>query len=427
MTNNYNYHEEELNPFKIVQNQMKRAANAAGLKDSVYEYLSEPKRVIITSIPVRMHDGKLKTFTGYRAQHGDIMGPIKGGIRFHPDVNLDEVKALATWMTIKCAVVGLPYGGGKGGITCNPQEMTKDELEQLSRRYIRRIYRNVGPDNDIPAPDVNTNARIMGWMLDEYDTIRGTNSPGFITGKPIILGGSEGRVEATGRGTAIIVREAAKKINLSLKNAKVAVQGFGNVGSYAAKFLQEMGCRIIAVTDVAGGIYNAEGINIDDLVNYSSENGSVVYFPGTTELTNEELFTIECDILIPAALENQITCQNAALIKAKIIAEAANGPTTPDADRILKKNGVFVVPDILANAGGVTVSYFEWVQNLQNYYWTLEEVREKLEKLMVKAFNNVCECHKEHPADDLRLAAYIIALKRIAQVMGARGFIDLEF
>ncbi|HWI64694.1 MAG TPA: Glu/Leu/Phe/Val dehydrogenase [Symbiobacteriaceae bacterium] len=413
---------ETLNPHHIAQTLINSAVRELGLPNSVYEYMKEPERILHVSIPVRMDNGEVRTFVGYRSQHSTVVGPAKGGVRFHQDVTLDEVKALSTWMTFKCAVIGLPYGGGKGGIICDPTELSKRELEALSRGYIRALGSFVGPDRDIPAPDVNTNPQIMGWMMDEYSKMKGVNAPGLITGKPMILGGSAGRGAATGRGTVICIREAAKRIGLDLKGATVAIQGFGNVGSWTALLIAELGAKVVAVNDVHGGAYNPNGLNVTEAVEYYQQHGTVKGFPGSENITGADLLVLPVDILVPAALENQITLANANQIKAKIIGEAANGPTTPEAARILTERGILQIPDILCNAGGVTVSYFEWVQNLQNYYWTEEEVNEKLEHMMVNAFNAVYKVHEQRKVS-MRRSAYMVAVKRLADAMTARGWI----
>lgn len=413
---------ETLNPFEIAQMLIYNATRELGLPLAVYEYLKEPERILTVSIPVRLESGEVKTFVGYRSQHSDVIGPCKGGVRFHQDVNLDEVKALSMWMTIKCAVLGLPYGGGKGGVICNPAELTKRDLENLSRGYIRALAGFIGPDRDIPAPDVNTNERIMGWMVDEYSKMKGYNAPGLITGKPMIIGGSAGRGAATGRGAVICIREAAKRIGLDLKGATAAIQGFGNVGSHTARLLAELGVKIVAIVDARGGAYNQDGISIPDALALYQEKGSISGMAGTTPIDTQGLIGLDVDILVPAALENQITIANAHTVKAKIMAEAANGPTTPEASRILTEKGVLVIPDILCNAGGVTVSYFEWVQNIQNFYWTEDEVNVRLEQMMVKAFNAVYSTHEQHQVA-MRRAAYMVAIKRLADAMAARGWI----
>lgn len=413
---------ETLNPFEIAQMLIYNATRELGLPLAVYEYLKEPERVLTVSIPVQLENGTVKSFIGYRAQHSDVIGPCKGGVRFHPDVNLDEVKALSMWMTIKCAVLGLPYGGGKGGVICNPAELTKRDLENLSRGYIRALAGFIGPDRDIPAPDVNTNERIMGWMVDEYSKMKGYNAPGLITGKPMIIGGSAGRGAATGRGAVICIREAAKRIGLELKGATAAIQGFGNVGSHTARLLAELGVKVVAIVDARGGAYNPSGIHIQDALAYYADNGTVNGLPYSDAIDTPTLLGLDVDILVPAALENQITVANAGNVRAKIVAEAANGPTTPEASRILTEKGILTIPDILCNAGGVTVSYFEWVQNIQNYYWTEDEVNGKLEQMMVKAFNAVYAMHEKHQVA-MRRAAYMVAIKRLSDAMSARGWI----
>ncbi|MDH5806505.1 MAG: Glu/Leu/Phe/Val dehydrogenase [Candidatus Verstraetearchaeota archaeon] len=402
--------------------QLDKCAKIMNLDPNIHEILKYPKRVLCVYIPVKMDDGRIKVFKGFRSQHNDALGPFKGGIRYHPNVTMDEVIALSMWMTWKCSVVGLPYGGGKGGVICNPKEMSLGEIERLSRGYFYAISRIVGPEIDIPAGDVNTSSREMAWFMDEYSKIKGYNVPGVITGKPVQIGGSEGRTESTGLGVAIVGREAAKRLGIDLKNAKVIVQGFGNVGYYSAYFMEKLGCKIVGVSDSKGGVYNEKGFEVDALWNFKVKNGTVVGFPNAKILTNEEILEQECDILIPAALENQITEKNANKIKAKLILEGANGPTTPEADEILYKRGVMVVPDILANAGGVSVSYFEWVQNLQGYYWSKDEVFDKLDKLLVKAFNKVYETYEEYKID-MRMAAYVRAVSRVVEAMKIRGWV----
>jgi glutamate dehydrogenase len=416
-----NMQEKTLNPFEIAKSQLKMACDRLGVDPVVYEILSRPYKVVEVSIPVKMDDGSVRVFTGYRAQHNNAIGPTKGGIRFHPNVTADEVKALATWMTFKCSVVGIPYGGAKGGIAVNPKELSKDELERLSRGFIDAIYEEIGPNKDIPAPDVNTNSQIMAWMLDEYNKISRKDSPGVITGKPLSVGGSKGRVAATGLGVAVTVRELAKKIGMELEGAKVAVQGFGNVGSYTALILKEYGARVVAVSNSRICIYSDKGIDVEKLMEYRGKTGNISGFEGTEEIPKDEIFTLDVDILVPAALENVITTQNADKIKAKIVAEGANGPTTPEADEILDRKGVVVIPDILANAGGVTVSYFEWVQNLYGFYWTEEEILKREEKIMVEAFNNVYEISRQYNVN-LRTAAYMLSVKRVAEAMKAKGW-----
>ncbi len=414
---------ESINPFAAAQAQLDEAAKIIKLDPAVHAMLREPMRELHVTIPVKMDDGTVKVFKGFRVQYNDAKGPTKGGIRFHPDETIDTVRALAAWMTWKTAMVDLPYGGAKGGVICNPKEMSKGELERLSRGYIRAIGRFIGPEKDIPAPDVYTDPQIMAWMMDEYSKIVGYNAPGVITGKPIPLGGSAGRGDATARGGMYTVREASKVLGLDLKKATVAIQGYGNAGYYAAKLVKEMfGSKIVAVSDSKGGIYNPDGLDPEEVNNHKKKTGSVVNFPKTKPISNEEILELDVDILFPAALENQITGKNAHNIKAKICAELANGPTTPDADEILYKKGVFVIPDFLCNAGGVTVSYFEWVQNLYGYYWTEEEVHEKLDKKMTKAFYDTLETSKKYKVHN-RIAAYIVAIERVAEAMKLRGWV----
>ena len=413
---------EELNPFKIAQEQLDMAAKLLNLDSAVHSVLREPKRVLEVTFPVRMDNGQVKTFKGFRVQYNDARGPCKGGIRFHPQETLDTVKALAAWMTWKTACVGIPLGGGKGGVVCNPKEMSRGELERLSRAYIDAIGAIIGPELDIPAPDVYTDPQIMAWMMDEFAKIRGYNAPGVITGKPIPLGGSQGRGDATARGAVYTIREATKKLNIPLKDATVAVQGYGNAGSNAAMLLEEMGARIIAVSDSKGGILSEKGLEPYAVLQHKQKTGTVVGFPGTKEITNESLLEEQCGILVPAALENVITGKNASRIKAKIVAEAANGPTTPEADEILFKNKVFDIPDFLCNAGGVTVSYFEWVQNVYGLYWPVEEIHDRLDKIMTKAFNDVYDMHVKQNVN-MRMAAYMLSVQRVAEAMKLRGWV----
>jgi len=367
-----------------------------------------------------MDDEKIKVFTGYRVQHSTARGVAKGGIRYHPGVCLDEVKSLAFWMNVKNAVVGVPYGGGKGGITCNPKEMSQGELERLTRGYSAAIAKFVGPDQDVPAPDVGTNAQIMGWFADEYYKIAGKHLPGVITAKPLGIGGSRGRGTATGRGAFFATLEAAKTFDISLRGARVSIQGYGNVARPIAKHLFELGCKIVAVSDSVGGAHNSEGMHPEKLAEFKAKTRSVKGFPGSEEISTLDPITVDCDILVPAALENQITEKNVNNVKAKLIVEEANGPTTPEADKILHKKGVVVIPDVLANAGGVTVSYFEWVQNRMGYYWSDEEVDEKLKQMMTRAFNDVYQTAKQHQVD-MRTAAYVTAVKKIVEAMKALG------
>lgn len=418
---------ELTNPFQIVQRQLREACDSYGVDEQVYQVLSQPQRTMEVGIPVRMDDGSLRTFIGYRSQHIDVLGPLKGGVRFHPDVTMDEVKGLAMWMTFKTAVLGLPYGGAKGGIIVDPRDLSEREVEELSRGYIRALYPILGPERDIPAPDVNTNATIMGWMVDEYDKLRGYNSPGVITGKPIVLGGSAGRVEATGTGVVFTIREAAKRLGIPFEGATVGIQGFGNVGSHTALMLHRLGAKVVAVVDIYGGIYDPDGLDIPALYKFSREHGNVHEFPSgpnKQQIDSHGLFQLDVDILVPAALENQITAAVAPNIKAKIVAEAANGPTTPEGDAILRERGIFVIPDILCNAGGVTVSYFEWVQNVSGYYWEADEVLEKLEKMMVRAFGDVYTMSTERNVP-MRTAAYMTAVHRLTEAMAARGWVKL--
>lgn len=410
------------NPYHMALAQLEKSAKIMSLDPNVLEYLKYPKRVLSVAVPVRMDSGQMKVFRGFRSQHNDALGPFKGGIRYHPNVTMDEVMALSIWMTWKCSVSNLPYGGGKGGVICNPKEMSPGEIERLSRGYFAAISNLVGPEIDIPAGDVNTSGREMAWFMDEYSKFKGYNVPGVITGKPLSIGGSEGRLEATGKGVSIVGREAAKKLGVELRRADVVVQGIGNVGFYSAKFMEEYGCKVTAISDSKGGIHNSNGINLDHAAAYKEKKGSLGGFPGAREVTNEELLELKCDILIPAALENQITSKNADRIKTRLVLEGANGPTTPEADEILHQMGIMVAPDILANAGGVSVSYFEWVQNLQNYYWSKAEVNEKLDRLLVTAFNNVYDTYLKYKVD-MRMAAYIRAITRVAEAMKARGWV----
>ncbi len=404
------------NPYEAALRQLDIAAEELNLDPGIHEMLKHPMRVLIVNIPVAMDDGSIRVFTGYRVQYNDALGPIKGGIRYHPNVTLDEVTALAAWMTWKTAVTGLPLGGGKGGIRGNPKEMSESELERLTRGYARALAKFIGPFTDVPAPDVYTDAQTMAWIMDEYSGIVGHNAFGVVTGKPVQIGGSHGRNEATSRGLLYTVIDAAKHLGLKLKGATVAVQGYGNVGFHAARLLHEIGCKIIAVSDSKGGIYNPEGLEPIKVQEHKSKKGSVVDYPNSKIITNKQLLELECDILVPAALENQITRANANKIKAKIVAEGANGPTTPEADEILFKNDVFIIPDILANSGGVIVSYFEQVQNQMNYYWPEAEVRAKLENTITKAFKNVLAMAEQHNAN-MRIAAYLVAVKRISDAM----------
>ncbi|WP_430785512.1 Glu/Leu/Phe/Val family dehydrogenase [Virgibacillus flavescens] len=400
---------------------VKTALEKLGYPDEVFELLKEPIRMMTVRIPVRMDDGSMKIFTGYRAQHNDAVGPTKGGIRFHPDVTETEVKALSIWMSLKAGIVDLPYGGGKGGIVCDPREMSFRELEGISRGYVRAISQIVGPNKDIPAPDVFTNSQIMAWMMDEYSRIDEFNSPGFITGKPIVLGGSHGRESATAKGVTICINEAAKKKGIDVKGARVVVQGFGNAGSFLSKFLHDAGAKVVGISDAYGGLHDPEGLDIDYLLDRRDSFGTVTKLFDNT-ITNNELLELDCDILVPAAVENQITVDNAHDIKATIVVEAANGPTTLEATKILSDRGILLVPDVLASAGGVTVSYFEWVQNNQGYYWEEEEIEEKLNKIMVKAFNSIYNTAETRRVD-MRLAAYMIGVRKMAEASRFRGWV----
>ncbi len=393
-----------------------------GLPQAVYEHLKEPQHLLIVSIPVTMDNGEIRAFTGFRSQHCNVLGPFKGGIRFHPEVTMDEVKALSMWMSLKCAVVQVPYGGGKGGVICNPKEMSRDELERLSRGYIRATLKIIGPNQDIPAPDVYTNPQIMAWMADEYSCAQGHNEFGIVTGKPLIVGGSLGRLEATSRGCYFVVEEACKKLGLSLQGLRVVIQGFGNVGSYAARVLESAGAKIIAVSDSRGGVFNEQGLPVEKLLAHKGKEGTVHSYPNGTAISNEELLVLDCDVLIPAALENQLTAENAHDIKAKIVAEAANGPTTAEADHILAEKGVLVCPDILTNAGGVVVSYFEWVQDLESFYWSEEQVNLRLQRKMSDAFRRVYD-FSQYKNIPMRKAAYMVAVKRLGEGMITRGWV----
>mgnify|MGYP001092494554 CR=1 FL=1 len=411
---------EKPDPLDTALQQLSTTAEKLDLDDWIHEILAHPKRVVIVSVPVRMDNGDVKAFMGCRVQHNDARGTYKGGIRYHPDVTLSEVTALAMWMTWKCAIIDIPYGGSKGGVCCNTKEMSLGEIERLTRRYASMLLDFIGPYQDVLAPDLYTDAQIMAWIVDTYSRFKGYSVPEVATGKPIVIGGSLGREEATSRGVTFCVREAAKHMRMPLKGATVAVQGFGSVGWNAAKLLSEMGCKIVAVSDSQGGVYNPKGVNPVAVFEHKEKTGSVLGFRGSEKITNEELLELECDILVPAALENQITKSNAANIKAKLLAEAANGPTTPKADKILQEKGIFIIPDILANSGGVASSYFEWVQNLTREHWTEEEVNKKLEVKMVKAFNDVYELSKKQKGD-MRSAALMLGVGRVAEAIKTLG------
>ncbi|MCD6290050.1 MAG: Glu/Leu/Phe/Val dehydrogenase [Anaerolineae bacterium] len=404
----------------MAQAQFDEAAAYVRVADNYLARLRVPERVFMTNFPVIMDDGKLRMFTGYRAQHSTARGPAKGGIRYHPQVTMEEVSALAMWMTWKCAVVDIPYGGGKGGVVCNPKELSLGELERLTRRYAAEISPIIGPDRDILAPDVNTTPQIMAWIMDTYSMTQGHAVPGIVTGKPIEIGGSQGRNEATARGVLFTIRRTAERIGLDLEGASVVVQGYGNAGSIAARLLYEDGAKIIAVSDSKGGIYNPHGLDPNAVLRHKRETSTVVGFPGADTITNEELLTLSCDILIPAALEKQLHAGNADKVQAKIIAEAANGPTEPEADHIFFDRGIFVIPDILCNAGGVTVSYFEWVQDLQFFFWDEEQVNQALERVMNRAFDAVMHIAEERHVHN-RLAANILAIERVVRAIELRG------
>jgi len=408
------------NPWQHALQQLDEIAKRIDLEPWIHKKLRHPKRELIVSIPVRMDDGSVEVFTGYRVQHNITLGPAKGGIRYHPDVTLDEMRALAMWMTWKCAVVGFPYGGAKGGVACEPRKLSPQELERLTRRYTSEILGMIGPEKDIPAPDINTNSQVMAWIMDTYSVDRGYSVPGVVTGKPVVLGGSLGREEATGRGVFFTLLNTLKHLDQSIEEKEVVIQGFGKVGSVVAKLLHEEGAKIMAISEVDGGIYNPKGLDPERITSHKREAGSVVGFKDAEFITNEELFKLECDILIPAATEEQITKENAPQIKANIIVEAANGPTSPPADRILKSRKIFVVPDILANAGGVTVSYFEWVQGMQGYFWSEREVNLKLRDIMTRAFHRVLDVSLKEKVD-MRTAALMVAVRRVAEATRLRG------
>ena len=412
---------EKINPYEVALKQLQEASKILNLDNGMFEILSKPKRILTVSIPTRMDDGSIKVFTGFRSQHNDARGPHKGGIRYHPDVTLDEVKALSMWMTWKCAIANIPYGGGKGGIICNPKQMSENELERMTRRFAYLIADIIGPYRDIPAPDVYTGGKEMAWIMDTYSALKGNYvQPEVITGKPIAIGGSLGRNEATGRGLAYTVREAAKKMEIDVKQATFVVQGFGNAGQFSSKLVEEQGAKMIAASDSQGAIIKTDGISVDELMKFKRETGSIVGFGDAKSITNDELLEIECTILIPAALENQITKKNADKIKTQIIAEAANGPTTPEADEILFKKDILVIPDVLANGGGVTVSYFEWLQNLRREYWTEEEVNNRLDINITKSFYDVYDTHTKYKVD-MRKAATLLAVQRVVEAINIRG------
>lgn len=412
---------EILNPLVAAQERVKKACDKLGMEDKVFEILKNPERILEVSIPVKMDDGSVKVFTGYRAQHNTAIGPAKGGIRFHPDVTRDEVAALSIWMTFKCSVTGIPYGGGKGGVIVDPKTLSAGELERLARGYVNAIYPIIGEKKDIPAPDVNTNGQIMAWMADEYMKLSGGSSLGVFTGKPVELGGSKGRNRATGLGIAIILGEALKKQGKDINGAKIAVQGFGNVGSFTAKCAADMGAKVIALAEWNAILFNENGIDIDALLEYRNANKGVKGFPGASEITAEQFWSMDVDAICPCAMENAITADNASLIKTNLIVEGANGPTTLEADEIMNSRDITVIPDILANAGGVTVSYFEWVQNRYGYYWEEAEVEQKEEVAMKNAFAAIFKIQREYKVT-MREAAYMYSIKRIADAMKLRGW-----
>jgi len=410
----------DVNLYDVAVSQFNDAAERLGLSQPMRAILSKPKRELVVNFPVRMDNGNVEMFTGYRVQHNINRGPAKGGIRFSPLVSLDEVRALAMWMTWKCAVVGIPFGGAKGGVICDPRKMSRVELERMTRRYATEISILMGPNSDIPAPDMNTNPQVMAWIMDTYSMHQGYSVPAVITGKPLSIGGSEGRLEATARGVQVITREAMRDYDMVPEDCSVVIQGFGNVGSITARLLHEMGCKVVAVSDINGGVYNPKGINIPRALRYSKEHGTLLELPDTESVSNEDLLELPCDILIPAALENQLTIKNAARIKARLIVEAANGPTTPEAEHILYDRGIIIVPDVLANAGGVTVSYFEWVQDLQRFFWAEQEINHRLEAIMVRAYQAVQNKSREQETN-LRLGAYLLAVARVAEATELRG------
>jgi Glutamate dehydrogenase/leucine dehydrogenase len=413
-------HTEERSAYAIAIRQLEAAAHYLNLDRSLLEVLKHPRRELIVNFPVKMDDGSIRVFTGYRVHHNPARGPAKGGIRYHPEVTLDEVRALAMWMTWKCAVVNIPYSGAKGGVVCDPKRLSVHELENLTRRYITEISMLIGPESDIPAPDVGTNPQVMAWIMDTYSMHKGYTVPAVVTGKPIPIGGSEGRLEATGRGVMVVAHEALQQLGRQLDGATVVIQGFGNVGSSTAKLMHQAGAKVVAISDVRGGIYNPNGLNIPALLHCAGRDGCIQAYRDAELITNEELLQLPCDVLVPAALHGVITAHNAERIQARVIVEAANGPVTPDADEILDDKGVLVVPDILANAGGVVVSYFEWVQDLQAFFWEEEEVNHKLEKAMRRSYQHVAQTAEQNKVN-MRMGAYIIGVKRVAEATTIRG------
>jgi glutamate dehydrogenase (NAD(P)+) len=410
----------KLNPYEVARAQLHAVSEVFGFDDSLVRVLERCKKGVVVSIPTRMDDGRIEVFEGYRVQHNVGRGPAKGGIRFHPQVTLDEVKALAMWMTWKCAIAGLPFGGAKGGVICDPRSLSHGELERLTRRYASEISILIGPERDIPAPDVNTTPEIMAWIMDTVSMAEGYSVPAVVTGKPIAIGGSEGRNAATGRGVMVVAVEACSVLGRDPAQMKVAVQGFGNAGTVAARLMQQKGFRVVAVSDSTGGIYAPDGLDVPAVIAHKRESGSVVGFPGTAPISNSALLELDVDVLVPAALENVITAENAGRIKAKLILEAANGPTTPDADAILTRRGTIVVPDVVANAGGVTVSYFEWVQDLQSFFWDEGEVNQRLDRIMARAFHEAWDSARAHEVP-MRLGAYLVAVERVAEATRTRG------
>ena len=410
-----------INPLDVAVAQFDEAADRLGMSQAMRAILRKPKRELIVNFPVRMDNGDVEMFTGYRVQHNINRGPAKGGIRYSPEVSLDEIRALAMWMTWKCAVVGIPFGGAKGGVICNPRKMSPSELERLTRRYATEISLFIGPDSDIPAPDMNTNPQVMAWIMDTYSMHKGYSVPAVITGKPIGIGGSEGRMEATARGVMVVTREALLDLNMNPEECSVVIQGFGNVGSITARLLQdELRCKIVGLSDISGGIYNPRGIDVHRALRYSKEHGALEGLPNSERVTNAQLLELPCDVLIPAALENQLTGRNAARVRARLIIEAANGPTDPEADRIFNDAGITVVPDILANAGGVTVSYFEWVQDLQRFFWAENEINDRLETIMKRSYRAVAQKAAEQETH-MRMGAYLLAVARVAEATELRG------
>ncbi len=409
-----------LNPYHMAVQQFEAAADKLSLSEDMREILRQPKRELVVNFPVRLDNGRIKTFTGYRVQHNVNRGPAKGGIRYGPDVTLDEVKALAMWMTWKCAVVGIPFGGAKGGVICDPKNMSPSELERLTRRYATEISIIIGPHSDIPAPDVNTNSQVMAWIMDTFSMHEGYSIPAVVTGKPLSIGGSEGRNDATATGVLFVTRQGARRIGMPLRGARVSIQGYGNAGAIAARLFHNEGCKIVAVSDTHGGIYNESGLDPAAVLRHKQERGSVIGYPRAQRLGVQDVLEVPCDVLVPAATEGVITAENADRVQALIVSEAANGPTTPEADQILFKKGTLVIPDILANAGGVTVSYFEWVQDLQSFFWGVEEITQKLEVIMNRAFTAVADRADQYSCD-MRLAANMLAISRVAEATQVRG------